>query len=140
MYSNIEWQEEYERRFNAYMFKIINNTYKRYIVKRRKEIAELTLNEYVGEDTEFVDTIPGYSTPTIEEIFTENELELIATDEKLYKVLKSLTSNERSVFFLSSISKWSNRRIAKKLNIHENSVGRIYKKAKKKIKKLMGRI
>ena len=33
MYSNIEWQEEYERRFNAYMFTIINNTYKRYITK-----------------------------------------------------------------------------------------------------------
>lgn len=140
MYSNIEWQEEYERRFNAYMFTIINNTYKRYITKWRKQIAELTLNEYINEDTEFVDTLQGDSAPTIEEEFTEDELELIVEDEKLYNVLKSLTSNERSVIFLSAISKWSNRRIAKKLNIHENSVGRIFKKAKKKIRKLMGRI
>ena len=140
MYSNAEWQEEYERRFNSYMLKIINNTYKRYIVKRRKEIAELTLNEYIGEDTEYVDTLQGDSAPVIEERFTEDELELIVEDEKLYNVLKSLTSNERSVIFLSIISKWSYKRIAKKLKIHENSVGRIYKKAKKKIRKLMGRI
>ena len=100
----------------------------------------MTLNEYINEDTEFVDTLQGDSAPTIEEEFTEDELELIVEDEKLYNVLKSLTSNERSVIFLSAISKWSNRRIAKKLNIHENSVGRIFKKAKKKIRKLMGRI
>ncbi len=140
MYPNAKWQEEYEKRFNAYMFKIINNTYKRYITKRRKEIAELTLNEYVGEDTEFVDTLQGDSAPVIEERFTEDELELIVEDEKLYKILKSLTSNERSVIFLSIISKWNYKRIAKKLKIHENSVGRIYKKAKKKIKKLIGRM
>ncbi len=139
MHDYTDWQDEYERRFNAYMFKIINNTYKRYIVKRRKEIAELTLNEYIGEDIEFVDTIQGDSAPIIEEEFTEDELELIVEDEKLYKILKSLTPNERSVIFLSAISKWSNRKIAKKLKIHENSVGRICKKAKKKIRKLMGR-
>lgn len=98
----------------------------------------MTLNEYVGEDTEFVDTIEGDSAPIIEEEFTEDELELIAEDEKLYNNLKSLTSNERSVIFLSIICKWSNKRIAKKLGIHENSVARISKKAKKKIRKLMG--
>lgn len=139
MHSNADWQEEYERRFNAYMFKIINNTYKRYIVKRRKEIAELTLNEYINDDTELVETLQGDSDLVVEERFTEDEFELIVEDEKLYKILKSLTSNERSVIFLSVFSKWSNRRIAKKLKIHENSVGRIYKKAKKKIRKLMGR-
>lgn len=140
MYQNEEWQEDYEKRFNAYILKIINNTYKRYITKRRKEIAELTLNEYVGEDTEFVDTLQGDTAPVIEEKFTEDELELIVVDEKLNKILNSLTSNEKSVIFLSEISQWSYKRIARKLKIHENSVGRINRNAKKKIKKLFGRM
>lgn len=98
----------------------------------------MTLNEYVGEDTEFVNTLQGDSAPIIEERFTADELDLIVEDEKLHNILKSLTSNERSVIFLSIICKWSNKRIAKKLKIHENSVVRISKKAKKKNKKING--
>lgn len=139
MFSKKEYEEDYERRFNGYMMRIINNTYKRYITKRKAEIAELTLNEMVYEELEAIDLLQGDCDIVIPEKYTLEEFDLIIEDERINKVLKLLTSKERSVIFLSVFEELNNREIAKRLNLHEITVGRIYKRAKEKLQNKLKR-
>ena len=121
------------------MMRILNNTYQRYIAKRKAEIAELTLNELAFDDVEAIELLPGECDIVIHERYMPEELYLISEDEKIRKVLKLLTSKERSVIFLSVIEELSNREIAKRLKLHEVTIGRIYKRAIEKIRNQLKR-
>ena len=75
MYFNKEQREDYERRFNAYIMRIIKNVYIQFRRKERRK--ELSLNDFASDGYEFIEMIAGEDDIKFEESLTPKELELL---------------------------------------------------------------
>lgn len=128
------YKSEYERRFDAYIMLIIRNTYKRYMAKRRKEILELTLNETTMDGMEKIDSLQGEVDLFFEEKVSPMKLELAVENKVIHRRIKSLTSKEKLVIFLCVIRGFKKKTVAQILDMHVDSVRRIYRGALEKLR------
>ncbi len=88
-----EFQRAYEERFNWYILKVINKTYKNYLKCQKQQrldpyeqfIGGLCDDEIVGDEEEII----------------PKRLEDIMCDLRIHKAIKPLTFNEKVVFFCS---------------------------------------
>ncbi|MBE5822340.1 MAG: sigma-70 family RNA polymerase sigma factor [Clostridiales bacterium] len=134
MYISKEEREDYERRFNGYIMRIIKNEYIRFSKKRCRKSVEISLNDYTESGIERIECIVGENDIEIREFFTPDELELICEDEVFYRAIKPLTRREKLTVFLCVILEQSATDAAKIMNYSSvSSVTRLLEKAISKI-------
>lgn len=144
MYISKEEREDYERRFNGYIMRIIKNQYITYL--KHNKNRELSLNVLNQDGEEFIDLIVEdddiYSCDDFE-IFVQsgnfpfkyNELEILFEDACVYNAVKSLTDKEKLAIFLCQVLQMDKQEMAKELGVkYGDSAMRIYRKAIRKVK------
>lgn len=144
MYISKEEREDYERRFNGYIMRIIKNQYVTYL--KHNKNRELSLNVLNQDGEEFIDLIVDdddiYSCDDFE-IFVQsgnlpfkyNELEILFEDVRVYNAVKSLTDKEKLAIFLCQVLQMDKQEMAKELGVkYGDSAMRIYRKAIRKVK------
>lgn len=112
-----------------------------YLRATKKQIAEVSLGESLGEDKDG-NSISLLDILASESILTEDKVELTILSEKLLKIIGNvLTEREKTVIVLRYGLYGNNslpqREIAKKLNISRSYVSRIEKKALLKLRRAM---
>lgn len=125
-------------KLSSYLSKCIENEILMYLRTTKKQLAEVSLCESIGEDKDgnsisLIDILSG-------DALTEECVEISVLTEKLLLLIdKILTKRERSIIILRyglyGNSPLPQRIIAKKLNISRSYVSRIEKKALLKLKK-----
>ncbi len=103
MYISKEEREDYERRFNGYIMRIIKNEYIRYSKNKAKERRVSSLNEISCDGIECIQNLIGEKDVYIEEVFAPEEIELIFENASIYRAVKSLTRKEKLAIFLCFI-------------------------------------
>lgn len=147
MYFNKEYIEAYERRFNAYIMRIIKNEYLDYLRCCKKK--EISLNELNGDGVELIDLIVGETDVCYKDDFDDlenlllkgrlsskyNELEMVFKDTCVYNAVKSLTEKEKLAIFLCKVLEIDKKEMAKELGVKcGDSAMRIYRKAIDKVR------
>ena len=112
MYISKEEKEDYERRFNGYIMRIIKNEYIRYSKSKAKERRVSSLNEISCDGIECIQNLIGEKDIYIEEVFAPEELELIFEDASIYRAVKSLTRKEKLAIFLCFILEMDKSEVA----------------------------
>ena len=140
MYFNKEEREDYERRFNAYIMRIIKNVYIQFRRKERRK--ELSLNDFASDGYEFIEMIAGEDDIKFKESLAPKELELLFEDKSIYRAVKSLTYKEKLAIFLCVVLEMNKKDVAKILGFKsDKSVYKVCNKAIVKIrKKIIGGI
>lgn len=100
MYISKEEREDYERRFNGYIMRIIKNEYIKYSKNKAKERRVSSLNEISCDGIECIQNLIGEKDVYIEEFFAPEEIELIFENVSIYRAVKSLTRKEKLAIFL----------------------------------------
>lgn len=136
MYISKEEREDYERRFNGYIMRIIKNEYIRYSKNKAKERRVSSLNEISWDGIECIQNLMGEKDVYIEEVFAPEEIELIFEDASVYRAVKSLTRKEKLAIFLCFILEMDKGEVAEILGYSSGqSVYKICERAIVKIRK-----
>lgn len=136
MYLSKEYKEDYERRFNAYIMKIIVGTFKDYLRSKKKEILKVSLNERLDSGMELLELIIGDEDINIEEKIIVSKLEELLTDPIIREAVKPLTYKEKLAVFLRIIELKNSDKIAKLMGYSDRSgVNKKIKSAINKIRK-----
>ena len=112
MYISKEEREDYERRFNGYIMRIIKNEYIRYSKNKAKERRVSSLNEISCDGIECIQNLIGEKDVYIEEVFAPEEIELIFENASIYRAVKSLTRKEKLAIFLCFILEMDKSEVA----------------------------
>lgn len=132
---NREFKEDYERRFNGYIMKIIKSEYTRWCIKKRNEEKIISLNVTNDNEIELLESLVGNEDVEITDVFAPKELELIFEDARVYRAVKSLTYKEKLAIFLCFILELDKKEIAEIMDYtSEQSVYKICERAISKIK------
>ncbi|MFR9208410.1 MAG: sigma-70 family RNA polymerase sigma factor, partial [Lachnospiraceae bacterium] len=128
-------------KLSSYLSKCVENEILMYLRATKKQIAEVSLGESLGEDKDG-NSISLLDILASESILTEDKVELTILSEKLLKIIGNvLTEREKTVIVLRYGLYGNNslpqREIAKKLNISRSYVSRIEKKALLKLRRAM---
>ena len=128
-------------KLSSYLSKCVENEILMYLRATKKQRAEVSLGESLGEDKDG-NSISLLDILASESILTEDKVELTILSEKLLKIIGNvLTEREKTVIILRYGLYGNNslpqREIAKKLNISRSYVSRIEKKALLKLRRAM---
>lgn len=133
-----EREEEFERRFNGYVMKIIERQYWKFITKKRREEDIISLNTLVSDGIELIDILIGEDDIPME-FCDYKELEMLVEDKNVYKAIKSLTETEKLAIFLCIILNLNRQKVADimKFKYKRNAISvttRAIKKIRKQLK------
>ena len=130
-----EREEEFERRFNGYVMKIIERQYWKFITKKRREEDIISLNTLVSDGIELIDVLIGEDDIPME-FCDYKELETLVEDKYVYKAIKSLTEKEKLAIFLCIILDLNRQKVADimKFKYKRNAIS-VTQRAIKKIRK-----
>lgn len=130
-----EREEEFERRFNGYVMKIIERQYWKFITKKRREEDIISLNTLVSDGIELIDVLIGEDDIPME-FCDYKELEMLVEDKNVYKAIKSLTETEKLAIFLCIILNLNRQKVADimKFKYKRNAIS-VTRRAIKKIRK-----
>ena len=132
---NREFREDYERRFNGYIMRIIKNEYIRWSKKEKERQKVISLNITTDIETELIEELIGDNDISVKESLAPNELELIFEDARVYRAVKSLTYKEKLAIFLCFILELDKNQVAKIMGFSsQQSVYKICERAISKIK------
>jgi len=127
-----EFERAYEERFNWYILKVINKTYKNYLKSQKQQRLD-PYGQFIGGLCD--NDVIGDEDVLYEEEIMPKRLEDIMCDLRMHKAIKPLTFNEKVVVFLFFILEKSTEEIAKIMGYKDrSSINRVCNKAIKKIK------
>jgi len=127
-----QFKTKEEAMFNSFLNKTIQGTASNFFKKKRKiESREESIQEDLEDEslTEMLDSVVLCLNAQEKEYVLENEI--------LSKAMESLTKNERSVVLFFFFKNLKTEVISEKLNINQNTVYIIRKRALKKLKDYM---
>lgn len=127
-----QFKTKEEAMFNSFLNKTIQGTASNFFKKKRKiESREESIQEDLEDEslTEMLDSVVLCLNAQEKEYVLENEI--------LSKAMESLTENERSVVLFFFFKNLKTEVISEKLNINQNTVYIIRKRALKKLKDYM---
>lgn len=123
---------------DSYIKRTIVNTvkdFKKYEVRKaNKELLVDDISNKINNDkTALLSYMDDYA------VFSLN-LEDNFEDEQLYKIVKSLSEEQKEILTLSILEEWSSKEIARKFNKSDSRIRHIIRDTIAKIKKIMRRI
>jgi len=107
-----EGREDFERRVNGYIMRIIKNQYIRHV--KYNKFREVSLNELNKDGVELIELVAGDDNVYLKDEFdvfaskgnkvlNYNELEMVFEDDCIYNAVKSLTDKEKLAIFLCKV-------------------------------------
>lgn len=124
---------EIEREIDSYIKRTIVNTVKNFKkMEERKNKREVFLDDIVDDvNTSEIALLSVMDNCAIFSLDLENLVE----DEKLYKIIQELSTEEKEILTLSILKEWSSKEIAKKISKSDSRVRHIINDTILKIRK-----
>lgn len=124
---------EIEKEIDSYIKRTIVNTVKNFKkMEERKNKREIFFDDIV--DNVNTNEIALLSVMDNCAIFSL-DLENLVEDERLYKIIKELSAEEKEILTLSILQEWTSKEIAKKISKSDSRVRHIINDAISKIRK-----
>lgn len=124
---------EIEKEIDSYIKRTIVNTVKNFKkMEERKNKREIFFDDIV--DNVNTNEIALLSVMDNCAIFSLN-LENLVEDERLYKIIKELSAEEKEILTLSILQEWTSKEIAKKISKSDSRVRHIINDTISKIRK-----